>query len=96
MGDLGGESDSNLDFSDILLDEITTVLHAQSMTWKGQHPIVKFVTQTYQTGVKLTQPAMSEVEKQVQRLTDLGVQNQHLNLGKWFVDIHYHPQPKLE
>ena len=80
-----------------ILDEITTVLQfAQSMTWKGQHPIVKFVTQTYPTGVKLTQQAMSEVEKQVQRLTDLEVQNQHLNLGKWFVDILYHPQPKLE
>jgi transposase len=46
-----------------ILDEIDTILQfAQSMTWNGRHPGVKLVTQTYQTGVKLTKLAMAEVE----------------------------------
>ena len=33
-----------------VLDEIDTVLQfAQSMTWNGHHPVVKLITQTYQT-----------------------------------------------
>lgn len=41
------------------LDEISTVLQfAQTMTWKGQHPVVKLVTQTYQTGIRLTKQAV--------------------------------------
>lgn len=80
-----------------ILDEIKTALQfAQTMTWKGQHPIVKLVTQTYPTGVKLTKPAMAEVENQIQRLTCLEVQGKTLNLGKWFVDIFYDPELKLE
>ncbi len=66
------------------------------MTWKGQHPIVKLINQTYPIGVKLTKQAMAEVEKQVQRLTDLVTQGEHLNLGKWFVDIFYNSEPRLE
>ena len=31
------------------------------MTWNGKHPVVKLVTQTYCTGVKLTKKAMSEI-----------------------------------
>jgi hypothetical protein len=62
-----------------ILDQISTVLHfAQTMTWKGQHPVVKLVTQTYQTGVKLTKQAMAEVENQIQRLPEL---------SKWFIDL---------
>ena len=53
-----------------ILDEISTVLQfAQTMTWKGQHPVVKLVTQTYKTGIRLTKQAMAEVENQIQRLT---------------------------
>lgn len=78
-----------------ILDEIETVVtFAQTMTWKGRHPIVQLVTQTYQTGVKLTNQAMAEVETQIQRLSRLVVKDRELNLGKWFVDIVY-PQ-KLE
>lgn len=74
-----------------ILDEISTVLNfAQTMTWKGRHPVVKLVTQTYQTGVKLTKPAMAEVETQIQRLTCLERQGEQLELGKWFVDIFGH------
>ena len=56
------------------------------MTWKGKNPVVKLVTQTYDTGVKLTKKAMSKIEEQIQRLTNST--NQELpNLGKWFIDI---------
>ena len=62
-----------------LLDEVETARrYAESMTWKGRHPMVKLVTRAYRTGVRLTQAAMKEVEKQVQRFPQL---------GKWFVDI---------
>jgi len=54
-----------------ILDEIETVVKlAQTMTWMGKHPAVTLVTQTYQTGVKLTQKAMAHVETQIQRLTN--------------------------
>jgi len=79
-----------------LLNEITTVLQfARSMTWNGVHPIVNLVTDTYQTGVKLTKQAMAEVESQIHRLTSVEVQDEQLNLGKWFVDIFYHPNREL-
>ncbi|MDJ0572046.1 MAG: hypothetical protein QNJ53_23780 [Pleurocapsa sp. MO_192.B19] len=51
---------------------------ARSWEFKGNHPVVKLVTQVYQTGVKLTQKAMAELEKQFQRLP---------GLDKWFVEI---------
>ena len=42
-----------------ILDDIETALKfAETMTWKGKHPIVKLVTETYEKGVKLTQKAM--------------------------------------
>lgn len=70
-----------------ILDEVETALNfAQTMSWKGKNPIVKLVTKTYETGVKLTQKAMSRIEEQIQRLTNST--NQELpNLGKWFIDI---------
>lgn len=79
-----------------ILDEIDTVLQfARSMTWNGHHPVVNLVTQTYQTGVKLTKRAMAEVETQIQRLDEFEVDGKLLNLGKWFVDILYCPEPAL-
>jgi len=79
-----------------ILDEIDTVLQfAHSMTWNGHHPVVKLVTQTYQTGVKLTQLAMAEVETQIQRLAEFQVNDKPLNLGKWSIDIFYCPEPIL-
>lgn len=80
-----------------ILDEIDTVVKfAQTMTWKGVHPVVQLVTQTYQAGVKLTKQAMAEVETQIQRLTNLVVKGKELNLGKWFVDILYYPELETE
>ena len=67
-----------------LLDSLETVLtFAATMTWKGAHPIVELVTTTYQSGVKLSQEAMAQVEAQLERLPDL---------EKWFVDITCSPQ----
>lgn len=79
-----------------ILDEIDTVLQfAHSMTWNGHHPVVKLVTQSYKTGVKLTKLAMAEVETQIQRLGEFVVNDKPLNLGKWFIDIFYRPEPVL-
>ena len=62
-----------------LLDSIEAVLaYARTMTWKGLHPSVELVTKTYRSGVKLTQDAMSKIEKPIERLS---------GLEKWFVDI---------
>lgn len=62
-----------------VLDEIDTALNfARTMTWKGVHPAVKLLTQTYQTGVKLTAKMMRELETHIERSDDL---------EKWFVYI---------
>jgi len=74
-----------------ILDEIETVVNfAQTMTWMGKHPVVTLVTKTYQTGVKLTQKAMAQVETQIERLTHSTLEGLP-DLGKWFVDISYRP-----
>lgn len=62
-----------------LLDAIPTVLNfAKSMTWHQLHPIVTWVQATYQTGVKLSQEAMSLLEQRLER---------HQHLAKYFVWI---------
>ena len=66
-----------------LLDSIDAMLqYDETMTWKGQHPVVELVTTTYQTGIKLSQEAMAAIEAQIQRLPQL---------GKWFLDIDGSP-----
>lgn len=71
-----------------ILDEIETALNfAQNMTWKGQHPVVKLVTKTYENGVKLTKKAMDEIEQQIERLTN-STHETFPNLGQWFIDIY--------
>ena len=62
-----------------LLDTPETVLKfAQSMTYRGQHPIVTLVKTVYQTGVKLSQKDMKKLEERFERLPEL---------PKWFVRI---------
>jgi hypothetical protein len=62
-----------------LLDTVETVKQfAQNMTYKGIHPIVTVVRETYQRGVKLTKKAMNELEKRFERTP---------GLEKWFVRI---------
>lgn len=70
-----------------ILDEIKTALDfASSMTWKGKNPIVKLVTKTYESGVKLSKKAMAGIEKQINRLTN-STHEIFPNLGNWFIDI---------
>ena len=70
-----------------ILDEIETALDfASSMTWKGKHPIVKLVTHTYESGIKLSKKAMTGIEKQINRLTN-STHDIFPNLGNWFIDI---------
>ncbi len=62
-----------------LLDSVETVLRfAETMTWKGHHPVVELVTTVYPRGVALPKEAMAAVEAQLTRLA---------GLEKWFVDI---------
>ncbi|GAL91551.1 mobile element protein [Microcystis aeruginosa NIES-44] len=72
-----------------ILDEIETALKfAKTMTWKGKHPIVKLITETYEKGVKLTKKARKKIEEKIERLTESTNQD-FPNLGQWFIDIYY-------
>ena len=62
-----------------LLDTVETVLRfAKTLTFKGIHPVVTLVEKRYETGVKLTQQAMAQLEQQIKRLP---------HLPKWFIEI---------
>jgi hypothetical protein len=52
---------------------------AKTMKWKGTTPLVKTVTQVYETGKKLTQKAMDLLEQRFERED---------GIAKWFVTIH--------
>ena len=66
-----------------LLDTVEAVVgYAQSMTWKKQHPVVRLVTQVYESGVRLSKQAMKAVESRLSRLP---------HLPSWFIDINYEP-----
>ena len=63
----------------MLLCDVETALNAaRSMTWKGLHPIVRLVSDIYEKGVKLTQKAMTDLERRIDRLP---------GLKDWFVEI---------
>jgi hypothetical protein len=71
-----------------LLDSVDTVVNfAQTMTWKGNAPVVHLLTTIYQTGVRLTKKAMTEVEKHLERLS---------GLQRWFVKISATPSGSLD
>jgi hypothetical protein len=60
-----------------ILDSIPTALRfAQTMTWKGKHPLVELISKAYSKGVRLSKQEMTELEKQIERLP---------GLDKWFV-----------
>lgn len=62
-----------------ILDTLEAVVRcSETMTWKGNFPIVELVTKTYETGVKLSKDAMDALELEIERLP---------GLGKWFVKI---------
>jgi transposase len=46
-----------------LKDVATMLAWAQSMTWKGIHPIVQLNQKVYQKGISLSKSAMKAVEK---------------------------------
>lgn len=55
-----------------LLDSLDTVLKmAQTMTYKGIHPVVNVVNRLYQRGVSLKKQAMRVVEQRLERLEGL-------------------------
>ena len=63
-----------------LLDTVDAVVgYTKSMTWKGVHPVVHLVTQSYQTGVCLTHKAMKSIETKLARCP---------SLQSWFIDIN--------
>ena len=62
-----------------LLDSLETVLRfAQTMTFRGRHPLVQCLKSIYQTGIRLTQAQMARLETRFVRLP---------GLSKWFVRI---------
>jgi hypothetical protein len=62
-----------------LLDSIDTVLSfARTFTWRSHQPVVTQIDCIYETGVKLSQKAMAQLEKRFERLA---------GLEKWFVTI---------
>jgi len=70
-----------------ILDTIETVVQfAQTMTWKGHAPMVRLLTTTYHTGVRLAKHAMTEVEKHIERLR---------GLERWFLKISCFPSVSL-
>jgi hypothetical protein len=65
-----------------LLDSVEKTLGlARTMTYNGNNPIVKFVSDTYKKGVKLTQKAMRQIENKIVRLP---------GIEKWAVDIPFY------
>ena len=62
-----------------LLDSVKAVVgFAESMTWKGKHPVVSVVETAYATGVRLKPEEMKALEARVVRLP---------GLEKWFVEV---------
>jgi hypothetical protein len=55
----------------LLRDLQTLLAWAQSMTWKGIHPIVQVNNQIYEKGISLSKRAMSEVERRLERNPEL-------------------------
>lgn len=67
-----------------LLDSVEAVLgFARTMTWRGEHAVVKLVERTYETGIGLSQKAMRVLEERFERLA---------GLERWFVRIVAQPQ----
>lgn len=55
-----------------LLDQLETVVrYAESMTYRGVHPVVRVVSEIYEAGVRLSRKAMAALETQFHRLPGL-------------------------
>jgi hypothetical protein len=51
---------------------------ARTMKWNGKNPVVKLINGTYEKGIKLTQKAMKQIEKMIERMP---------GIEKWAVNI---------
>jgi hypothetical protein len=51
----------------LLRDTETVLAWAQSMTWKGIHPIVQLNLQIYEKGISLSKREMRDIEKRLER-----------------------------
>lgn len=55
-----------------LLDSIKTIFElAKTMTYNHVYPVVKQISKTYHTGIKLTQKRMTDLEQRFERLSGL-------------------------
>jgi hypothetical protein len=54
-----------------LTDAETMLAWAESMTWKGLHPVVELSRKVYEKGVSLSKKAMQAIEARLQRNPDL-------------------------
>lgn len=62
-----------------LLDSIDTVINfAKTLTWRSQSPSVQRIERIYETGKRLSQAVMRQLEKRFNRLA---------GLERWFVSI---------
>jgi hypothetical protein len=50
-----------------LIDVETMLRWAQSMTWKGIYPVINLSKKVYQKGISLSNRAMKEIEKRLER-----------------------------
>jgi len=50
-----------------LVDLKTMLAWAESMTWKGLHPIVQLNQKLYEKGISLSKQAMQAVERRLER-----------------------------
>jgi hypothetical protein len=65
-----------------LLDSVEKVVGlARTMTYNGINPVVKFINQAYEKGVKLTKSSMQKLENMIERVK---------GIEKWAVDIPYY------
>lgn len=62
-----------------LIDVETMLEWAQSMTWKGIHPVVELSRKVYDKGIALGKAAMQAVDNRLER---------HPELPKWDIMIH--------
>jgi DDE family transposase len=66
-------------WSGSLLDSVAAVVGlAESMTWRGEHPVVRVVETVYAKGARLKPEEMEALEAEVVRLP---------TLEKWFLEI---------
>lgn len=62
-----------------LLDSIEKVIGlAKTMKYNGKNPVIKLIRGKYENGITLTQKAMQQLEKMIERVT---------GIEKWAVDI---------